>query len=121
MPIKVFYNSACPVCRAGIEKQRTGMAGCDVDIRWTDVHRDAAEIRALGYELEAVRERLHVLDEDGRMHIGADAFAALFRRTPARRRLAAIMQLPAVRQALAAGYNRFAAALYWWNRRRGRW
>jgi predicted DCC family thiol-disulfide oxidoreductase YuxK len=121
MPIKVFYNSACPVCRAGIEKQRADMAGCGIDIRWTDVHRDAVEIGALGYEIEAVRERLHVLDEDGCMHIGVDAFATLFQRTPGRRRLAAFMQLPAVRRALAAGYNRFAAALYPWNRKRGRW
>lgn len=58
-------RSPCPVCGVGIEKQRADMAGCGVDIRRTDVHRDAVEIGALGYEIEAVRERLHVLEDRG--------------------------------------------------------
>jgi len=32
--LKVFYNSACPVCDAGIRGQRERMAGCALDIQW---------------------------------------------------------------------------------------
>jgi predicted DCC family thiol-disulfide oxidoreductase YuxK len=120
-PIKVFYNSACPVCRVGIERQRSDMGDCGVVVEWIDIHREPLVIEAKGYRIEAVRERLHVLDEQGRMRIHADAFAALFRHTSGRRGLAAVMQLPLVRGLISFAYDRFAAVLYRWNRRHGRW
>jgi predicted DCC family thiol-disulfide oxidoreductase YuxK len=119
MAIRVFYNSACPVCKAGIDKQRGDMAACPVE--WNDVHSDSRELSALGYELEDVRERLHVMDADGHMHIGAAAFSALFRHAPGRRWIATLMDAPGLRHVLAFAYDRFAAALYRWNRRHGRW
>jgi predicted DCC family thiol-disulfide oxidoreductase YuxK len=121
MALKVFYNGACPVCRAGIEKQRGDMAGCPVPVDWNDVHDHPQEVTALGYELEKVRERLHVMDAAGRMHIGAAAFSLLFRHTPRRGWIAALMDAPGLRRVFAFAYDRFAAALYRWNRRRGRW
>ena len=39
MTDKVYYNSACPVCKAGIEKQRDVMERDGVDgVEWVDVH-----------------------------------------------------------------------------------
>jgi hypothetical protein len=36
---KVYYNSACPVCNAGIKDQRQRMEACGLkDIEWVDVH-----------------------------------------------------------------------------------
>jgi hypothetical protein len=36
---KVYYNSACPVCSAGIKDQRRRMEACGIeDIEWVDVH-----------------------------------------------------------------------------------
>ena len=76
--IKVYYNSACPVCNAGIEGQK-------------------------------------------RLNIGAQAFRALWARTPGQRLLARLVGTPLMGRLAERAYNAFAARLYAWNRRKGRW
>ncbi|HVE52427.1 MAG TPA: DUF393 domain-containing protein [Ramlibacter sp.] len=115
----VYYNSACPVCDAGIRSERDRLQGCD--IRWVDVHRQPGAVQPLGAELEAVRERLHVVDARGRLHVGGDAIAELLAQSPGGRPFARLLRLPVVRQVAAAVYDLFAAVLYRWNRRRGHW
>jgi hypothetical protein len=83
--VKVYYNSACPVCNAGITGQRERMAGCGTDVDWIDIHRDAKAANEIGAEREFVRERLHVVDESGKVRIGAEAFEALGNRLTRRR------------------------------------
>jgi predicted DCC family thiol-disulfide oxidoreductase YuxK len=118
----VYYNSACPVCRAGIDGQRERMrAGGVVDVEWIDVHRDPRAVEQLGASLARVRERLHVRDADGRIHVGTDALAALFLRTPRQHRLGRALRAPCVRPLARLAYNAFARALYLWNRARRRW
>ena len=115
----VYYNSACPVCDAGIRSERGRLQGCD--IRWVDVHNHPEEVERLGSGLEDVRRRLHVVDAAGRLHVGSEAIAELSASGPARRWQAQQPRLPGVRRVAAAGYDLFAAALYRWNRRRGHW
>ena len=62
--MKVYYNSACPVCKAGIEGQMEKGSSCE--IQWADVHKDNALVSEVHAELEYVRERLHVVDRDER-------------------------------------------------------
>jgi predicted DCC family thiol-disulfide oxidoreductase YuxK len=119
--IKVYYNRACPVCEAGIKGQRERMGACPIPVEWIDVHRDAEAAREIGAELEFVRERLHVVDESGKVRVGAEAFSALWRHTPGQRLLARMIGLPVVRVLARWAYNAFAAGLYAWNRARGRW
>jgi 2-polyprenyl-6-hydroxyphenyl methylase/3-demethylubiquinone-9 3-methyltransferase len=118
-PIRVYYNSACPVCAAGIGSQRERMAGCDV--QWIDVHSQPDSVAAVGAELEAVRERLHVTAADGSVLVGIDALVQLWSQTPGQRWLARIARQPGLRRALGAAYNLFARRLYRWNLRRGHW
>ena len=83
VPTKVYYNSACPVCNAGIKDQRKRMEACGVrDIEWIDVHTHPEAAEEVGSPLEQVRERLHVKAADGRLDVGADAFTRLWSRTP---------------------------------------
>jgi predicted DCC family thiol-disulfide oxidoreductase YuxK len=119
--VKVYYNSACPVCNAGIKKQRQLMEGCAIQAEWIDIHSNAEAVCEIGAEREFVRERLHVVDESGEIRIGADAFEALWRHTPSLKRFARIIRLPVVRVIARSLYNTFAAGLYAWNRARGRW
>jgi predicted DCC family thiol-disulfide oxidoreductase YuxK len=115
-PVTVYYNSACPVCDAGIRGQRERMQGCQVE--WVDVHTRPEVAAELGIGLEDLRERLHVRDAAG-MHIGDRAFAALWRRTPGQRWLA---WLPRLFGWLTSPLYKLAARLlYRWNRRRGHW
>jgi predicted DCC family thiol-disulfide oxidoreductase YuxK len=119
---RVFYNSACPVCRAGVESQRGSMEACGVnDVEWIDVHRNPEAVKEVGASLEQVRERLYVKDEQGDIKIGADAFADLWTRTSKQRWLGRLIRLPIIRSVTRLAYNVFARGLYRWNRRKKHW
>lgn len=47
------------------------------ELEWIDVHQLNGAASEIGAELEFVRERLHVVDEEGVVHLGSDAFALL--------------------------------------------
>jgi len=120
--IKVYYNSACPVCKAGIRNQRCRMAAQGItDVEWLDVHSDPELVKEVGATLKAVRERLHVKNADGSIRVGTDAFTTLFARTRGQKWLAKFLVLPGVHQLAERSYNGFAHALYRWNRAKGRW
>jgi predicted DCC family thiol-disulfide oxidoreductase YuxK len=122
MAAKVYYNSACPVCRAGIAGQRERMAACGAtDVEWIDVHSNPERVSEVGAPLEAVRERLHVKEDDGSIGVGVDAFERLWSRTRGQRWLAALARVPGLRQLGQLGYNIFARVLYRRNRAKGRW
>jgi len=120
---RVYFNSACPVCRAGVANQRKKMAATGVgdDIEWCDIAANPKVLDGVGPAVDDVRRKLYVEDEAGRLHIGADAFTALWRETPGRRWLARLLSLPGISWLAEAAYNRFADILYAWNRRHGRW
>jgi predicted DCC family thiol-disulfide oxidoreductase YuxK len=122
MASKVYYNSACPVCNAGIKDQRRRMEACGIaDIEWVDVHTNPDAVSEVGASLEQVRERLHVKDSDGRIDVGADAFTCLWSKTRGQRWLAKLLRLPVLKQLTHSAYNLFARRLYRWNRAKGRW
>lgn len=122
MTAKVYYNSACPVCRAGIEGQRVRMAACGAsDVEWIDVHSQPERAAEVGAPLEAIRERLHVKEADGSIGVGVDAFERLWSRTRGQRWLATLARVPVLRQLGQLAYNLFARRLYRRNRARGRW
>ena len=92
--VAVYYNSACPVCRSGIDLQKGAMGACAVE--WIDVHAHPEAVDELGVNLEAVRERLYVRDAEG-VKIGADAAAALWSHTRGLRWLARLLAHPRMR------------------------
>ncbi len=113
----VYYNSACPVCDAGICYQRGQMAAGAID--WVDVHAQPDLAAQLGIDLESLREQLHVRDASGRWHVGDQAFTLLWSQTPGQRWLASLVRPLGW---LTGPLYRFAARrLYRWNRRRGHW
>lgn len=119
---KVYYNSACPVCKAGIENQRERMEACGLaQVEWIDVHHNPAAAAEVGADLETVRETLHVKTADGRIEKGADAFAALWGRTRGQGWLAAIVRAPLLHGFWQLLYRGFARLLYRWNRSKGHW
>jgi len=117
--MKVYYNSACPVCKAGIESQKGKSSSCE--IQWADVHEDNELVSEIHADLEFVRERLHVVDERQEVHAGFDAFLAIWKNSPTERWKARIFGLPVIKQLCRIAYNLFAAALYRWNRSKGHW
>ena len=113
----VYYNSACPVCDAGIRDQRGRMQACNIN--WVDVHTEPDAVKEINSELETVRERLHVRNANGELLIGEQALAALWSQTKGQRWLAWLtLRLNFLTRPL---YNFIARHLYRWNRRRGHW
>jgi predicted DCC family thiol-disulfide oxidoreductase YuxK len=122
MSSKVYYNSACPVCNAGIKEQRRRMEASGIkDIEWVDVHAQPEAVAEVEASLEQVRERLHVKRQDGRIEVGADAFTQLWSQTPRQRWLAKLFRLPLLKQLSRLVYDAFARRLYRWNRAKKHW
>ncbi|TJV40309.1 MAG: DUF393 domain-containing protein [Mesorhizobium sp.] len=121
--LTVWYNTRCPVCDAGIVRQKRRLieavkAG---RIEFRDINLEPAALSGFGASLEDIRRRLHATDADGRLLVGADVAIALWQVTPGEGWLAGLfgnrLTLPLTRFA----YDRFAGLLYAWNRRNGRW
>ena len=127
MPVKpkLYYNSACPVCRTGIDQQRARMdaslpAGSDT-ILWCDIAQTPDAAGEIGRSVDQIRHSQHMVDEKGKLLVGADVAVAVWRMTPGRRWLGWLVGLPVIRQLARWGYDRFADGLFAWNRWRGRW
>ena len=121
--LEVFYNSACPVCRAGMDDQRKAleMAGAGAAVAFTDMTAAPDALADDGLSLDDVRRHFYVRDAAGTLHRGADAAAILWRMTPRRRWLGWLLSRPVLRACARLSYDWFADRLYAWNRRKGRW
>jgi predicted DCC family thiol-disulfide oxidoreductase YuxK len=121
--LTVWYNTRCPVCDAGIDRQRNKLLAAVKagSIEFRDINLEPEVLAAYGVSLEDIRRRLHATDQDGRLLVGADVAIAVWRLTPGERWLAALLGNPVTRPLTRFAYDRFAGLLYAWNRRRGRW
>lgn len=119
--VSVFYNSACPVCNAGINYQKKRMSGNTLNnskIIWNDVHFNNQFIKQLSpnTELDYVRERLHVKDASGEVLVGIDTFIALWKLSPGESWKANVISSPLIYDLAVIFYNVFAFCLFRWNR-----
>lgn len=126
---KLYYNSACPVCRTGIERQRAKMdsgmdgtlpEGSDA-IQWCDIAATPEAATEIDKSVDQIRHSLHMVDQDGKLLVGADVAIAIWSMTPGRRWLGWLIGLPGLRQIARWSYDRFADRLFARNIREGRW
>ncbi len=117
--IRVFYNSACPVCNAGIKSQKGKTS--DSVVEYEDVHLDNDLAAQLDAPLAFIRERLHVVDENQQVQVGIDAFITIWRHSPKERWKAKFFSLPGLHALAVVGYNVFARGLYRWNQSKNHW
>jgi predicted DCC family thiol-disulfide oxidoreductase YuxK len=121
--LTVWYNTRCPVCDAGIDRQRNKLLAAvrAGTIAFLDINLQPEALAGYGVSLDDVRHRLHATDAQGRLIVGADVAIAIWRTTEGERWLAALLgnslTLPITRFA----YDRFADLLFAWNKRKGRW
>jgi predicted DCC family thiol-disulfide oxidoreductase YuxK len=121
--LTVWYNTRCPVCKAGIERQRRRLLGAVRSgiIEFRDINLEPDALARHGAGIEDVRRRLHAVDAEGRLHVGADCAIEIWRRTPGDGWIGRMLGLPGLRPIARFVYDRFADALYGWNRRKGHW
>jgi predicted DCC family thiol-disulfide oxidoreductase YuxK len=121
--LTVWHNSKCPICEAGIRRERYKLRTLVADgkIAFRDINFDPDALKAFGVGVDDVRRRLHGVDRHGRLLVGADVAIALWRLTPGRGWLAALLAAPGVVNVARFGYDRFADLLFAWNKRVGRW
>jgi hypothetical protein len=57
---KIYFNSACPVCNAGITRQRKTMAqhAAACEIEWRDINGEPEALAAGGISIDDVRRKL---------------------------------------------------------------
>ncbi|MBZ9676132.1 thiol-disulfide oxidoreductase DCC family protein [Mesorhizobium sp. ES1-1] len=121
--LTVWYNTRCPVCNAGIGRQKrrllTAIRAGRIEFR--DINLEPAALARFGASLEDIRRRLHATDGQGRLLAGADVAIAVWEATPGESWLASLFGNPIALPLTRFAYDRFAALLYAWNRRQGRW
>lgn len=121
--LTVWYNTRCPVCDAGISRQKRRLiqavkAG---RIGFRDINLEPAALAGFGASLEDIRRRLHATDAQGQLLVGADVAIAVWKATPGEGWLAKLFGNPIALPLTRFAYDRFADLLYAWNRRNGRW
>jgi predicted DCC family thiol-disulfide oxidoreductase YuxK len=109
----VERRSARPGC-----SRRAARSGA---IEFRDINLEPDALARFGAGVEDVRRRLHGIDPDDRLYVGADCAIEIWRRTPGDLWLGRVLGLPVLRQIARFGYDLFADLLYAWNRRNGRW
>jgi len=121
--LTVWYNTRCPVCDAGISRQKRRLVKAVKAgrIEFRDINLEPAALAGYGASVEDIRRRLHATDTEGRLLVGADVAIAVWRRTPGEGWLAALFGNPVLLPLTRLAYDRFADLLYAWNRRKGRW
>jgi predicted DCC family thiol-disulfide oxidoreductase YuxK len=119
----VYYNTRCPVCNAGIDRQRNKLLAL-VDagiIAFRDINWESGVLADYGVDVDDVRRRLHAVDADGRLIVGADVAIAIWKMTPGEGWLATLFGNPVALPVTRFAYDRFADILFAWNKRKGHW
>lgn len=99
----VFYDGGCSAWRTRIAIYKMEARRADIAIAWRDVNAEPDALADFGIAPETARRRLHVLDPDGTLLGGADAFALLWSALPGYRRLGRLIAAP--------GFNTLARAV----------
>ncbi|WP_206628208.1 DCC1-like thiol-disulfide oxidoreductase family protein, partial [Mesorhizobium sp. M1A.F.Ca.IN.020.06.1.1] len=117
--LTVWYNTRCPVCDAGINRQKRRLieAVKSGRVEFRDINFEPQALSAFGASLEDVRRRLHATDAEGKLLVGADVAIAVWRLTPGEGWLATLFGNSVVLRLTRFVYDRFADLLYAWNRR----
>jgi predicted DCC family thiol-disulfide oxidoreductase YuxK len=121
--LTVWYNTHCPVCDAGIVRQRNKLRALVRArvIEFRDINEEPDALAAYGAGIDDIRRRLHAVDHACHLLVGADVAIAVWRMTPGEWWIAILLGNPVVRPLTRFAYDRFADVLWAWNRWKGRW
>lgn len=105
-PLTLFYDGLCPLCSREIDHYRRAAAS-DPAVRFVDIASPGFDAGAHGLDPLRVHREMHVKEGD-RVHVGVDAFLAIWRRVPGHRWLLNLSRIPGVSDLMHVGYFLFA-------------
>ncbi len=79
--IKVFYDGKCGLCSKEINHYRK-IAPENI-FEWIDITQSTKILKQENLDLEDTLRLLHAKDDDGKLHIGTDAFILIWRQLKA--------------------------------------
>lgn len=100
----VFFDGSCPLCTAEINQYK--VLTPITEIRWVDV-TEPNFTPSDGQTKEQLKQRFHVLNNNGDLISGAAAFVYLWEQLPGWRRLAVIAKIPGALDVMEFGYKAF--------------
>ena len=104
--IKVFFDGKCGMCSREI-RHYMKISPRETFI-WRDIANEPQHLKEINVSQSNALKRLHVIDQDGKIQIGVDAFIAIWRKIPRWRLLAFLCAMPGIKLTLGVLYNRFA-------------
>ena len=104
--VTIYFDGKCGLCSREITYYQKIVP--DGVFEWADIAHDPGPLIALDIEQADALRRLHGVDDEGRLHIGVDAFLLIWRELSYWHYLGLIVGLPGVRQITGFLYNRFA-------------
>ena len=109
---QIFFDGGCPLCKREIEFYKSIQP--PQTFEWRDLWEHGAVNQDAGFNKTDAMRSLHVLDTEGRLHTGVDAFAKIWSQFPKLRWLSILIKLPVVYQLACVGYTGFARLRLLW-------
>ena len=106
MNVSVYYDGKCSLCAKEIAYYKN--IAPENTFSWVDITVCAKELELEGISFSQGLKLLHVRDEAGKFHTGADAFVCMWRKLPRWHYLAYVVSLPGIKQLANFIYHRFA-------------
>ena len=104
--IKVFYDGKCGMCSREI-RHYMKISPRETFI-WRDIANEPQHLKEINVSQSYALKRLHVIDQDGKIQVGVDAFIAIWSKIPRWRLLAFLCAMPGIKFTLGMLYNKFA-------------
>lgn len=101
--LTLLYDGACPLCSREIAWYRRLQAR--EPRRWVDVAHGSDDALPPGVDRAAALQHFHVLEADGRVHLGAAAFARLWAAHPRLAPLTWLARRPDILALLKSAYR----------------
>jgi len=112
--LTVLFDGSCTLCRASANRVRRLDARGRIEL--LDLHDPSATQRFPQINREEALKWMQVVDPQGRVYSGADAWARIGELLPGWNLLAWILQIPGIRWLAAKVYALIARNRYRWNR-----
>ena len=112
--LTVLFDGSCTLCRASANRVRRFDSRGRIEL--LDLHDPSATQRFPQINREEALKWMQVVDPQGRVYSGADAWARIGELLPGWNLLAWILQIPGIRWLAAKVYALIARNRYRWNR-----